>query len=482
MFGGGGGSAGGGGTGMDRGGMASVYTPNLQPTADWNFWRLVDPMINASLAGSTPGQTFYPTAQDVGQKFLFGGQAGSPFDEGVSRGTNAVLDASSYGVDRLFPMGSANASALSAAGSAALPYASTALTQGFDPRYGQAITDIQNNPYYAGALSGATTAAGQGATGASSLMRGADALMASGFDPQQALFNRSQQRLLDQSNAVNAMSGVSGTPYGAGLTTGALSNFDIDWANNQLARQSAAARAAAPLYEAAPTLGARSAALPSSVYSGQIGDVLGALSSRNQAAGQGAAGFGSLYGGVGSGLTGAQNLGYGAANQLSTLGQAPYNFNSLVGSNAMQGLGNTVSIGNQQYLIPQQAVNDLESYMRLGQSASGISGQLGNLGLQQYGNAMSGLGSLAGMGSNLLFGNQGLSGALGLGSNGLFGSGGLFGGGIGGDFGGVSAFADPATLTPFGLAEFGGLDLGLGAGAAAGGGADLGLLSALALI
>lgn len=57
-----------------------------------------------------------------------------------------------------------------------------------------------------------------------------------GLDPQNALYDRTRQQVTDQSNAVNSMYGLGSSGAGAGLTNQALSNFNIDWQNNQLSR------------------------------------------------------------------------------------------------------------------------------------------------------------------------------------------------------------------------------------------------------
>ncbi|KVE66984.1 hypothetical protein WI97_11200 [Burkholderia vietnamiensis] len=61
-------------------------------------------------------------------------------------------------------------------------------------------------------------------------------LYSMGLDPQNALYNRTRQQVTDQSNAVNSMYGLGTSAAGAGLTDQALSNFNIDWQNNQLSR------------------------------------------------------------------------------------------------------------------------------------------------------------------------------------------------------------------------------------------------------
>jgi hypothetical protein len=68
-------------------------------------------------------------------------------------------------------------------------------------------------------------------------------LQQSGFDPQQALYARTQQQVQDQTRAGLEARGVDMTPYGAGIEGQTMSNFNIDWQNQQLQRQIAAAQA-----------------------------------------------------------------------------------------------------------------------------------------------------------------------------------------------------------------------------------------------
>ena len=57
------------------------------------------------------------------------------------------------------------------------------------------------------------------------------------LDPQNALYNRTVQQLQDQTGATNSMYGLGSSAAGAGVANQALSNFNIDWQNNQLSRQ-----------------------------------------------------------------------------------------------------------------------------------------------------------------------------------------------------------------------------------------------------
>lgn len=75
---------------------------------------------------------------------------------------------------------------------------------------------------------------GQGAQGAQQAQQ---QIYQSAFDPQQALYDRTQGQLQDQVRAGQAARGLGVSGVGAGLEDQAMSNFNIDWQNNQLARQ-----------------------------------------------------------------------------------------------------------------------------------------------------------------------------------------------------------------------------------------------------
>lgn len=55
-------------------------------------------------------------------------------------------------------------------------------------------------------------------------------------DPQQALQDRTQQRIVDASRAGTSARGLGMSPEGAGIENQAVSNFNIDWNNQQLQR------------------------------------------------------------------------------------------------------------------------------------------------------------------------------------------------------------------------------------------------------
>lgn len=159
----------------------------------------------------------------------------------------------------------------------------------------------QANPYIGGALGGATGAANMGGTAATNqfniggaaagaglnLLPYAQPLLAAGFDPQSALYNRTAQQVQDQTRAGEAARGIAMTPYGAGVEGQTMSNFNIDWQNNLLSRMAQGAGAAgdltrtgagvmgqgAGLMSGAPNTLFSTAMLPYSTYQGIGGDM-----------------------------------------------------------------------------------------------------------------------------------------------------------------------------------------------------------------
>ena len=164
-----------------------------------------------------------------------------------------------------------------------------------------------NNPYAAGVQSAANAAGSQygtlgtqGAAAATGLNAGAMTLLPyvsqvenTAMDPQNALYNRTLQQVQDQANVANAQSGLTSSPFGASAVNNATSNFNIDWQNNQLARQQTGVNAAATGLAAAgntanmaQTVGSTAAAntglsgaAPNAAYISNLANMLNALNS-----------------------------------------------------------------------------------------------------------------------------------------------------------------------------------------------------------
>jgi hypothetical protein len=73
-------------------------------------------------------------------------------------------------------------------------------------------------------------------------------MLGQAFDPQQALYNRTLQQVTDQTRSGEVARGVGDTPYGAAVEGNALSNFNIDWQNNELSRMESGLGSAANTY------------------------------------------------------------------------------------------------------------------------------------------------------------------------------------------------------------------------------------------
>lgn len=261
------------------------------------------------------------------------------------------------------------------------------------PLYRNTALGQYSNPYADMYLAGAQTAGNMGRfageqgfsagrtamdtgntfqTAARSAIPYAGAIAQTAFDPQNALYAKTQHDLIDQTRAAQAARGVATTPYGAAGESDTLRKFDIDWQNAQLGRQVAGGNAATGIVNTAgntantgantantgagmETTGAATFAnasgLPYSTY-GNIGaGQFGALNNW-QSGVQGAQAIGMTpvqaylqYLGIGNTAQGNANTGY--KNALEGAGLA-FNQNMALGSNlgsSLAGLGKSYSSG-----------------------------------------------------------------------------------------------------------------------------------------
>jgi hypothetical protein len=222
--------------------------------------------------------------------------------------------------------------------SSALPYAQST------------FQNLYNNPYAGQAQQGAGTASGLGQnaalnaygtggqlTGAGmSLMPYAQNIMQTGFDPQNALYARMQQQVQDQTRAGLEARGVDSTPYGAGIEGQQMSNFNIDWQNQQLQRQATAAGAAGGL----------------------------------TTAGAGVANLG----------TGIQNQ---APGQYATASAMPYATAAGIGQGQNAAIGSYLGTGQAGQSIANVPISDWMSYLQTGNQAGGVANQQAQTALNQ---------------------------------------------------------------------------------------------------
>ena len=246
-----------------------------------------------------------------------------------------------------------------------------ALENQFNPLYAgltgpaqQAGMNLYNNPYAGGLQAGAGTAGNMGMAAALGqyglgqdisqaglgLYGPAGQVLNTAFDPQQALYNRTLQQLQDQMRTGQAARGINMTPYGAGLENQGLSNFNIDWQNQQLQRQ------------------------------------LQGLSGAGSAIGQG-----SQVAGYGAGLT-AQ-----APGQYLSAAGMPYGTYQGIGQDQLSALGAMGNIYNTAYQGMNAPLQNYLQYIQAGNQAGGVANQAANNQLYQ---------SQLGFNQNQTLGNQ----------------------------------------------------------------------------
>ncbi len=87
------------------------------------------------------------------------------------------------------------------------------------------------------------------------------ATLSTAYDPQQQLYSQERQQAIDTANAQNAASGLGFTPWGAGVTNQATTNFDTNWIQTQLGREQTGASTIAQLLGAGEGAAASGASL-----------------------------------------------------------------------------------------------------------------------------------------------------------------------------------------------------------------------------
>lgn len=218
------------------------------------------------------------------------------------------------------------------------------------PQFSSAASNILQNPGAGGMLQGAQGAASAGAGAAGnaygmgqflsgaggSMLPYANQIMQTGFDPQNALYDRTQHQLQDQVRASNAATGTGMSPFGAGVENKAMSDFNIDWQNNQLGRQSTAAGAA-----------------------------------------------GGLLGAGGGAITAGNSMMAGAPGMLSSTSMLPYMAYNQIGGDQFNALNTLSSAGLNQMTTPQMQQQAWMQYLQGGNQAGQVANQQAQVGVNQ---------------------------------------------------------------------------------------------------
>jgi hypothetical protein len=237
------------------------------------------------------------------------------------------------------------------------------------------------------------------------------------MDPQNALYNRTAQQLTDQTRAAEYARGIQTSPLGASIEANALGNFNIDWQNQQLARQAQGLSSAQGAYGSAQGFGNSYTNAQAGLQAGQnqqysglnaaaqqnalnyVGAVGAANSQAQQnisAANQGFFNAGNqgaqaAYGAGQAGL-GVYQQGYGYQNQALQNYQG-LNQGYLQGLNQLQSndLGYlNFGQGAQNQAFNQSAYNNQQQQNAIGQISGPIGQALGNTNWGNVGNTVAG--------------------------------------------------------------------------------------------
>lgn len=218
----------------------------------------------------------------------------------------------------------------------------------------QALTGAQGaSAYGTGTLAPMEMGAAQSLTGAgNAATQYAGPTLASGYDPQGALYNQQYQQMLQQQNAINAQNGVAGSPYASGLTGQAAQNFNTNWVNQQLARQ-----------------------------------------------GQAAQNYATLTGAQNAAYTGGANLGQAGYQTLSGASGLPASTYSGQQLQSLEALISAITGGSAAFGPSQDLTAQLGRYLGIGQSATSIADQAAKINFDESTAGFSGLMNLLGIGS-----------------------------------------------------------------------------------
>jgi hypothetical protein len=248
----------------------------------------------------------------------------------------------------------------------------TNMASGVMPNATNTFSNMYNNPNAGTLMSGAFTGQGLGEASALNAWAGGNSLVGAGInalpyaqtiantamDPQSALYNRTVQQTQDQTRAGLEARGINMTPYGGGVEGQTMSNFNIDWQNNQLQRQAL-----------------------------------------------GAQGISSLLSGAG----GAINTGAGVANtapsQFVQAAGMPYSTSMGIYGDQNTAINQLLGIGTSGANLSNIQIQDYLDYLRAGTGQQGANNQTAQLALAQQNqgfNQNMQLGSMLGGGLSML--------------------------------------------------------------------------------
>lgn len=364
-----GGSDGGGGGGGTAGGNAPpVYVPKDQQGADTNFnsnkaeyetWlRNQQQQLNPYNQQLLQSQFSNPYA-NIAQ--ANSNQAGQDYEQLGKNATVAGGQAWNYANQQLNNANQSNA--LYQAGLGNVQHSTDAL-------YGMAG---QSNQNYQGLMDYQKGQLGNIQQSQGNLYGSGNQVLNTAFDPQNALYNQQQQLNTDQSRASEYARGIQSSPYGAALENQSNQNFNLNWQNQQLARQTQGLQAAQGAYGSAQGMGNSYTGAQAGLQAGQNEQYAGLTNAATSQYSNYLSAMNQSNLANSQNLAGAQQNAFALQNQGAqsavNAGQAPYNTFQQVYGNQNQALQNFAG-NNQNYL---QGLNQLQSndlgYMNFAQGA-----------------------------------------------------------------------------------------------------------------
>lgn len=372
-----GGAGGGGGT--SGGSAPPVYIPSNQAGADTNFNQNLQQYQNS----------VYGTQNLVNpyEQQLLGSQFNNPY------ANVAQANANQAGID--YEQNAANATQQVGA---AYGYASQQMgnAQDMSHLYNSGLSNVQNSSNNLYNMAGASNSNYQNLMNYQSgqlpaiqnsqnnLYGAGNQVLNTSMDPQGALYNQTLQQVTDQSRAGEYARGIQSSPYGAAVEASNNQNFNLNWQNQQLARETQGLSAAQGAYGSAQGMGNSYTGTQAALQAGQNEQYTGLtnsaqnqytnyLNSMNQSNALNTQN-------IGASQQNALNLGNAGAQSAYNAGQAPYGTYQQIYGNQNQAIGN-YNNSQQPYLsgLNQIQSNDL-GYMNYGQSAQnqGYQQNMGN--------------------------------------------------------------------------------------------------------
>lgn len=237
---------------------------------------------------------------------------------------------------------------------------------GIQPLAWQSAQAAYNNPYASQYPAAAAQLAGTANQTAQQQLGAANQLYQTSMDPQQSLYQRTSQQVDQQARAANAAAGLGTSAAGVGLENQAMSNFNIDWQNQQLQRQLQGAQGAGNVSNQALNMMLGTYGLPYQAAQAVPTNQLGALQSYTGAVGAYPAALNQLLN------QGSSYLQLGQAAQGNAFNQALAN--SQAQNQQAAQIGSGVTGAYQNYQTNQLMNNMIQQNPYYGYSGGGYGG------------------------------------------------------------------------------------------------------------